>query len=55
MSMRSAGTWKQERLNEEKKEGATKYEYAGRQIRIHFTGGETFAQCMKNLAGRGIR
>lgn len=37
-----------------KKDEVTKYEYAGYQIRIHFTGEKTLAQCMKNLIERRI-
>jgi len=28
------------------------YEYEGYQVRVHFTGGKTLAQCVKNLAER---
>ena len=36
----------------EKKE--TYYEYAGYQVRVHFCGNKTLAQCMKNLVERKI-
>ena len=45
---------KQELPNETEQEGVTKYEYAGYQIRVHFTGKKTLAQCIKNLTEKRI-
>lgn len=47
-------TEKKKSLNETEKEGVIRYEYAGYQIRIHFTGEKTLAQCMENLMNRKI-
>lgn len=30
------------------------YEYAGYQVRVHFCGNKTLAQCMKNLVERKL-
>lgn len=35
-------------------EGKTQYEYGGYQIRIHFSGEKTLAQCVRNLTERRI-
>lgn len=39
---------------EDKENAVRKYEYAGYQIRVHFVGEKTFAECLKHLAERRI-